>query len=109
MPLNNSCNDLSPSFVRVEIMILLAVHMAYGHKWILNVHSYLCSAKSKEVLVALTENEQRHFQRLLAWLLENISNTALTIVCTINVSIDCNVFDVSNPLARKNIHKWKSR
>ena len=39
---------------------------------------------------------------------ENVSNTTLTIVCTINVSIDCDCFDVSNPSERKNIHKIKS-
>ena len=40
---------------------------------------------------------------------ENVSNTTLTIVCTINVSIDCDCFDVSNPSERKNIHKIKSK
>ena len=39
---------------------------------------------------------------------ENVPNTALTIVCTINVSIDCDCFNVSNPSERKNIHKIKS-
>ena len=39
---------------------------------------------------------------------EDVSYTALTIVCTINVSIDCDCFDVSNPSTRKNIHKRKS-
>ena len=39
---------------------------------------------------------------------ENVSNTTLTIVCTINVSIDCDCFDVSNPNERENIHKIKS-
>ena len=34
---------------------------------------------------------------------ENVSNTALTIVCTINVSIDCNGFQVPCPNERKNI------
>ena len=34
---------------------------------------------------------------------ENVSSTALTIVCTINVSIDCNGFQVPNPNERKNI------
>ena len=28
---------------------------------------------------------------------EIVSNTTLTIVCTINVSVDCDCFDVSNP------------
>ena len=39
---------------------------------------------------------------------ENVANTTLTIVCTINVSIDRDCFDVSNPSERKNIHKIKS-
>ena len=39
---------------------------------------------------------------------ENVSNTTLTIVCTINVSIDYDCFHVSNPSERKNIHKIKS-
>ena len=39
---------------------------------------------------------------------EDVSYTALTIVCTINVSIDCDCFDGSNPPTRKNIHKIKS-
>ena len=36
---------------------------------------------------------------------ENAPNTALTIVCAINMSIDCNWFDVPNHFARKNILK----
>ena len=40
---------------------------------------------------------------------ENVSDTPLTIVCTINVSIDCDKFNVSNPNERKNIQKRKSR
>ena len=40
---------------------------------------------------------------------ENVSETALTIVCTINVIIDCNGFNVSNPNETKNIQKRKSR
>ena len=39
---------------------------------------------------------------------ENVSNTTLTIVSTINVSIDCDCVDVCNPNERKNIHKIKS-
>ena len=39
---------------------------------------------------------------------ENVSNTTLAIVYTINVSIDCDCFDVSNPNERENIHKIKS-
>ena len=40
---------------------------------------------------------------------ENVSNTALTIVCTINVSIDCDWFQVPNPFTRNNILKQKSK
>ena len=36
---------------------------------------------------------------------ENVSNTALTIVCTISVSIYCDWFQVPNPSTRKNILK----
>ena len=36
---------------------------------------------------------------------ENVPNTALTIVCTINVSIDCNGFDVSNLPQKKKLLK----
>ena len=40
---------------------------------------------------------------------ENLSDTPLAIVCTINVSIEYNGFDVSNRNERENIHKGKSR
>ena len=54
----------------------------------------------------LTENVPKgHFQRLLVWFRENVSNTTLTIVCTINVSIDCDWFQVPNPITRENILK----
>ena len=39
---------------------------------------------------------------------KRMPHTTLTIVCTINVSIDCECFDVSNPSERKNIHRIKS-
>ena len=39
---------------------------------------------------------------------ENVSSTTLTIVCSINVSIDCDFFDVPNPNEKKNIQKIKS-
>ena len=48
---------------------------------------------------------QSHFQGPLLGGFEYVPYTALAIVCTINVSIDCNWFDVSNPFTRKNIHK----
>ena len=53
--------------------------------------------------VNLTENAPRHFKGSLVGCSENVSNTTLTIVCTINVSIDCNGFQVPNPNGRKNI------
>ena len=40
---------------------------------------------------------------------ENAPNTALTIVCTINVSIDCKKNKASNPFTSKNILDCKSR
>ena len=43
------------------------------------------------------------FKGSLLGCLENVSDTALTIVCAINVSIDCNGFQVPNPNERKNI------
>ena len=48
---------------------------------------------------------QSHFQGPLLGCFEYVPYTALTIVCTIIVSIDYNWFDVSNPLPRKYIHK----
>ena len=53
----------------------------------------------------LTENAQKGY---LVDCPKDVPYTALTIVCTINVSIDCNCFDVSNSPTRKNIHKRKS-
>ena len=62
-------------------------------------------AQKKLETVNLTENAQKGS---LVDCQEDVSYTALTIVCTINVSIDCDCFDVSNPSERKNIHKRKS-
>ena len=45
------------------------------------------------------------FKRSLLGCQQNVSNTTFTVVCTINVSIDCDCFDVSSPNERKNIHK----
>ena len=57
----------------------------------------------------LTENVAKDtFKGSLVDCQEDVPYTALTIVCTINVSIDCDCFDVSNPPTRKNIHKRKS-
>ena len=52
---------------------------------------------------SITENAPKgHFQGslLLLWI---VPNTALTAVWTINVSIDCNWFQVPNPNKRKTI------
>ena len=57
------------------------------------------------VHLVLIENAQRHFQGSLFGCFEYVPYTALTIVCTINVSIDCNWFNVSNPFTRKIILK----
>ena len=48
---------------------------------------------------------QSHFQGLLLGCFEYVPYTTLTIVCTINVSIDCKKNKVSNPNERENIHK----
>ena len=66
-------------------------------------------AQPKEAeTVNLTENVAKDtFKRSLLDCQENVSNTTLTIVCTINVSIDCDCFDVSIPSERENIHKIK--
>ena len=58
--------------------------------------------------VHLTENVPKTLSKAPCLAEENVSNTTLTIVCTINVSIDCDCFDVSSPNERKNIHKIKS-
>ena len=53
----------------------------------------------------VTENAQKGY---LVDCQEDVPYTALTIVCTINVSIDCDWFQVPNPSIRKNILKIKS-
>ena len=40
---------------------------------------------------------------------ENVPNTTLTVVYTINVSIDCNGFEVPNLPQKKNVLKQESR
>ena len=55
--------------------------------------------------VNLTENAQKGS---LVDCQEDVPYTALTIVCTINVSIDCDWFQVPKPSTRKNILKIKS-
>ena len=57
--------------------------------------------------VNLIENAQRHFQGSLFGCFEYVPYTALTIVCTINVSIDCKKNKVSNPFTRKNVLGYK--
>ena len=52
---------------------------------------------------------QDTFKGSLLGCFENVSDTALTIACTINVSIDYNGFNVSNPNERKNMQKRTSR
>ena len=51
--------------------------------------------------VEIIENAQRHFQGSLLGCFEYVPYTALTIVCTINVSIDCKKNKVSNPVQGK--------
>ena len=60
--------------------------------------------------VNLTENAPKgHFQKdtfkAPCCCFVNVPNTALTVVWTINVSIDCNWFQVPNPFTRKTILK----
>ena len=62
-------------------------------------------AQEKPETVNLTENAQKDS---LVDCQEDVPYTALTIVCTINVSIDCDWFQVPNPSIRKNILKIKS-
>ena len=52
---------------------------------------------------------QSHFQGFLFGCFEYVPYTALTIVCTINVNIDCKKNKVSNPIRRENILDCKSR
>ena len=57
----------------------------------------------------IIENAQRHFQGNLFGCFEYVPYTALTIVCTINISIDCKNNKVSNLNQEKNILDCKSR
>ena len=75
-----------------------------------NMFTYVMKSRIEEhvfskKLISVIENAQRHFQGSLFGCFEYVPFTALTIVCTINVSIDCNSFDVSNPFTRKIILK----
>ena len=72
------------------------------------ITSFLRNPQSVGALaLQLIENAQRHFQGSLFGCFEyvGVPYTAHTIVCTIDVSIDCNWFDVSNPFTRKTILK----
>ena len=55
--------------------------------------------------LVLTENAQSDTFKAPCCCFENAPNTFPTIVCTINVSIDCNWFDVPNLPQKKNILK----
>ena len=55
------------------------------------------------------ENAQSDTFKAPCCCFENVPNTALTIVCTINVSIDCKKNKVSNLNQEKNILDCKSR
>ena len=57
----------------------------------------------------LIENAQSDTFKALCCCFENAPNTALTIVCTINVSIDCKKNKVSTLNQEKNILDCKSR
>ena len=60
-------------------------------------------AQLKEAETAQSNRKySKTLSRLLVWLLEYVPYTALTIVCRINVSIDCKKNKVSNPFTRKN-------
>ena len=70
------------------------------------MHSAINKLKSKETeTVNLTENAQSDTFKAPCCCFENAPNIALTIVCTINVSIDYNWFDVPNLPQKKNILK----
>ena len=63
-------------------------------------------AQPKEAeTVNLIENDGKSLSRPLACCFEYVPYTTLTIVCTMNVSIDCKKNKVSNPNERNNIHK----
>ena len=59
--------------------------------------------------VNLIENVQSDTSKAPCCCFENAPNTALTIVCTINVSIDCKKNEVSSLLVERNILYFKSR
>ena len=67
------------------------------------------STQKRLEAVNLIENAQRDTFKAPCCCFENVPNTALTIVCTINVSIDCKKNKVSNLNQEKNILDYISR
>ena len=57
----------------------------------------------------LTENAERHMFKAPCCCFDNAPYTELTIVCTINVSIDCKMNEVSNLNQEKNILDCNTR
>ena len=69
-------------------------------------HSAINKLNSKEYeTVNLREKASKGHYQGSCCRFQNVPNTALTIVCTINVSIDCNGFDIPNLPPKKNILK----
>ena len=62
------------------------------------VTEFLPERGVSSLTLMVTENAQKGS---LVDCQEDVSYTALTIVCTINMSIDCDCFDVSNPSTMK--------
>ena len=60
-------------------------------------------------MLSIIENAQSDTFKAPCCCFENVPNTALTIVCKINVSIDCKQNKVSNLNQEKNILDCKSR
>ena len=81
--------------------------------WIRSSARHTLSNQQDQVMqpetVNLIENAQRHCQGSLFGCFEYVPYTALIIVCTINVTIDCKKNKVSNPFTRKDILDCKSR
>ena len=87
-----------------KIPSLKALGLSRGQ--VKDTHSAINKLNSKEAeTVNLTENAQSDTFKAPCCCFENAPNTALTIVCTINVSMDCNWFDVPNLPQKTNILK----
>ena len=69
----------------------------------------LCNQQANSKRLRLLENAQSDTFKALGWCFENAPSTALTIVCTINVSIDCKKDKVSNLNQENIILDCKSR